>query len=231
MRFGPSLNRHRKEEMADENNTSMDPEIEAISAVYNALKSLDSDAQKRVVGFVAAKIGILLPTLKRDAALDSTPIRREQESALKEGAEPETEQDSEESDELPGISPVAKRWMARNGLEERGLSELFSLGVDEIDLIAKKVPGDTKKDRMHNVFLLKGVASYLGSGAFKFTHEQVKEACLHYNAFDAGNFASYMKTLSGDISGTKESGYALTARGQNSATELVKKLTQKADGK
>ena len=29
---------------------------------------------------------------------------------------------------------------------------LFSLGVDEIDLVAKKVPGDTKKERMHMYF-------------------------------------------------------------------------------
>ncbi len=50
----------------------------------------------------------------------------------------------------------------RNGLTAKGLSGVFSLGVDEIDLIAKNVPGKSKTDRTHSVLLLKGVAAYLG---------------------------------------------------------------------
>jgi hypothetical protein len=49
-------------------------------------------------------------------------------------------------------------------------------------------------------------------------------ACVHYDAFDANNFAAHMKNFSADISGTKEAGYALTARGLTSATELVKQM-------
>lgn len=62
------------------------------------------------------------------------------------------------------------------------------------------------------------------SGAARFTHEQMKEACLHYDAFDAGNFAVYFKSLSGEVAGTKGTGYTLTPRGLANATEVVKSL-------
>jgi hypothetical protein len=97
--------------------------------------------------------------------------------------------------------------------------------VDEIDLIAKTVPGKGKRDKMRSVFLLKGAAAYLGTGAARVTHEQIKEACLHYDAFDVANFAVNLRSLSGEVSGTKEAGYTLTPRGLASATEMVKALT------
>ncbi len=62
-------------------------------------------------------------------------------------------------------SPVAQKWMRRNGLQAEHLSSIFSLGGDEIDVVAKSVPGKSTKARMHNVFLLKGVAAYLAGGA------------------------------------------------------------------
>lgn len=138
-------------------------------------------------------------------------------------AEPSTDQSS---DDLDGISPIAQKWMRRNGLAVDRLSKFFSLGVDEIDFVAKTVPGKTKKDRMHSVFLLKGIAAYLGSGVARVSHEQIKEACLHYDAWDAGNFAANLKTFTADISGTKEAGYTLTARGLTSATETIKSLLE-----
>jgi hypothetical protein len=128
---------------------------------------------------------------------------------------------------LEGISPVAKKWMRRNGLTATQLSNTFSLGVDEIDLVAKTVPGGkSKREKMRSVFLLKGVAAYLGGGVARFTHEQVKETCLHYDAYDLKNFATYLKGMHSEVSGSKETGYQLSARGLSNATELVKQLTQ-----
>jgi hypothetical protein len=113
---------------------------------------------------------------------------------------------------LGGISSVARKWMARNGLQASELTKVFSLGVDEIDLVAKTVPGKSKRERMRNVFLLRGVAAYLGTGAARFSHEQVKEACLHYDAFDATNFAAHFKSLSNEVSGSRDTGYTLCSR-------------------
>ncbi|HTQ75655.1 MAG TPA: hypothetical protein VMI74_15340 [Burkholderiales bacterium] len=201
----------------------VDPEVAAISSVYAALKDLESSAQTRVLNYVRDK-------LKLTAALkdDGSSYTESREQPAMEQKINSAESSEQSGDELEGVSPVAKKWMARNGLEAKKLSALFSLGVDEIDLVAKKVPGKNKKERMHSVFLLKGVAAYIGTGAARFTHEQMKEACLHYDAFDAANFAVNFKSLTGEVSGSKESGYTLTARGLAAATEMIKALSSGA---
>ncbi len=62
------------------------------------------------------------------------------------------------------------------------------------------------------------------AGQRRYTHEQVKETCLHYHAYDSPNFAKHIQDLSAEVSGSKEPGYTLTARGLASATELVKEM-------
>jgi hypothetical protein len=127
-------------------------------------------------------------------------------------------------DDIDGINAVALKWMRRSGLDPKSLQTLFSLGIDEIDLVAKSVPGTSKRERMRSVLLLKGIAAYLGTGAPRITYEQLKEACLHYDAYDAANFAKNLKSFSSDTTGTKEAGFTLTARGLTSATDLLKEL-------
>lgn len=199
----------------------MDPEIIAINDVYAALKDLDPEAQSRVLGYVAGKLKILAPA--SETQFESRSRQSDDTGQTNKGVGG-SESDSQGNDDLDGVSPVARKWMIRNGLQSKQLSAVFSLGVDEIDLVAKSVPGKNKKEKMRSVFLLKGVAAYLGAGAARFTHEQMKEACLHYEAFDAANFALNFKSLSSEVSGNKDSGYSLTARGLTNATEMVKTI-------
>jgi hypothetical protein len=201
------------------------PEVTAIGAVHDAIKGLGPEVQSRVLNYVALMLKIRAPIPGSGAT--ATPQEKEpEETEIGSAKEEPTGRAEQPDDDLEGVSPAGRKWLARNGLQAKQLWKLFSLGVDEIDLIAGKVPGKSKKDKMHNVFLLKGVAAYLGSGAARFTHEQIKEACLHYDAFDAANFATYVKTLSADVSGSKGVGYTLTARGIANATELVKTMAQ-----
>ena len=200
-----------------------DPEFAAMSAVYAALKGLDSGGQARVLTYVAAKLQISMGNPEQS---DDSGIQQRRDIIESRQYEDHHSGKQQTGDELEGISPVARKWMTRNSLHPKQLSALFSLGVDEIDLIANTVPGKKKKERMHNVFLLKGVAAYLGSGVARFTHEQLKEACLHYDAFDAANFAANFKSIASEVSGSKESGYTLNARGLAHATELVKSMTK-----
>jgi hypothetical protein len=196
---------------------SPDAEIVAIGVVYNALKDLEPAARNRVLEYVGKKLGAILAPDREDL-----PLRRDDQpqspSLPLPAVGPEQDADSE------GISPVAVKWMRRSGLTSTGLSMLFSLGVDEIDLVAKKVPGESKRDRMHNVILLKGIAAYLSSGVPRVSHEQLKEACVHYDAYDGSNFATYLKDFGPEVSGTKSAGYTLTARGLTEATELIKSM-------
>lgn len=200
---------------------NIDPEIGAISVVYQAIFSLEPPAQQRVLLYVAGKLGLILARLPPSGLLDDTNTKGEvyAEATAISGI-------SVDADEGDGISPIALKWMKRNGLTVDALSSLFSLGVDEIDLVAKAIPGKGKKERCLNVVLLKGIAQYLASGAARITQEQIKEACLHYDAFDAANFATNLKSFAPELSGSKASGFTLTARGLTNATELVKGLTQ-----
>jgi hypothetical protein len=208
----------------EDNSNVTDPEISAISILHNALKSLDTEAQIRVVQYVTGKLGIgrdlASPRSERPGDARSTDTQRQ--------GEPEQAPPSDEAsaDSSAGINSVAQRWMTRNGLNVEQLGRVFSVGGDEIDLIAESVPGASKRKKMHNVILLKGVAAYLGSGAARVSHQQIKETCLHYKAFDPPNFASNLKEFAAEVSGSKDSGYTLTARGLATATDLVKEMTQ-----
>jgi len=203
--------------MATNISLEQDPEFVAMAAVYAALKGLDQEAQTRVLDYVIAKLSLAVPSAQRKHRTPAIADETDQNNlGSDEQVNPETE----------GISPAAKRWLTRNGLQPKQVSTIFSVGGDEIDLIADTVPGNSKAKRMYNVFLLKGVAAYLGAGAARFTHEEVKEACLHYDAFDAANFASHVKDFAAEISGSKETGYSLNARGMAAATKLVKSIIE-----
>lgn len=201
--------------MSDRIHEDSDAEISAIGTVHSALRGLDLDARRRVLDYVSAKLGtpIVTPEPRRPAHRDELDAVDSQVRDLPAVDEPA---------DADGVNAVAKKWMTRSGLTVARLSNVFSIGLDEIDLIADKVPGGNKKERMRSVLLLKAIASYLGSGAARVTHEKVKEACLHYDAYDGKNFASYMKSFASEVSGGKESGYSLTPKGITAATELVK---------
>jgi hypothetical protein len=163
-----------------------------------------------------------------ERASDDAPQVRAPRSDVEPPAAPAVERLHEVTQTDPsttnGISPVASKWMVRNGFTAASLSSLFSLGLDEIDLVASAVPGATKKDRMRSVLLLKGIASYLSSGVARVSDEKTREACLHYDALDIPNFAKHIKGLAREVGGTKESGYSLSAAGLSGATELIKEL-------
>src|SRR5688500_14178733 len=114
-----------------------DPEFIALTTVHDALKKLDRESQERILDYVMRKLGLLRSTNARaDERLpsvgpDYSPNLLQPLSGKKEELE----------DGLDGISPVAQKWMKRNGLSASQLSMLFSLGADEIDLVANAVPG------------------------------------------------------------------------------------------
>ncbi len=193
-------------------------EVEALGIVFTSLKAIDSPAQLRVLRHAAEMLGLTSDVVKAT----NRPINEHDESHPEDFDATTIITPETSSGDTEGISSVALKWMKRSDLSPKRLQSLFSLGIDEIDLVAKAVPGSSKKERMHNVLLLKGIAAYLGTGVARVTFEELKEACLHYDAYDVGNFATSLKSFVGDIGGTKESGFTLTARGLTSATELIR---------
>ena len=207
-------------EQSTSNSETVDPEIIAMSAVYNALKGLEADSQTRVLQYIAEKLKIALPVLTKHQEFREG--RREEEIEHKQRESTYAKKHKE--DTLEGVNPFAVEWMSRIGVLPAQLSTIFNLGIAEIDLVAKSVPGKNRTQKMRSVVLLEGVAAYLGTGAPHFTHEQVKEACLHYGAYDADKFTADLKRLSSEVSGSKDAGFRLTNRGLVNATKLVKTM-------
>ncbi|BBO32591.1 hypothetical protein [Lacipirellula parvula] len=199
---------------------SEDPELQALTSVNSALQGLDGDAQKRVLDYVAKKLGLDLDTSHSNRTRDGF----EAPFANEPGTRADTQSSGDTDDELDGISPVAKKWMRRSGLSINELGQIFSLGVDDIDVVAKSVPGSSVRERVRSVTLLKGLTSYLSSGVARITSEQIKEACLHYDAYDGGNHSKYIKSIAAELNANKVGEFTLTARGITSATELVKQM-------
>ena len=199
-----------------------DPEITAISSVYTALKVLNKEDQQRVMDYVAKKLGLTQTQPAVASTHFSSPSGQAAGNDI--GADSSDTHSDDANSEDEGISPIALKWMRRNGLAVAQLGGVFSLGADEIDLVAKSVPGGSKNTRTRSVVLLKGIAAYLSTGVARMTSEQVKEACLHYDAYDPPNHAKYLKGLASELSGNKSNGFILTARGMTAATEMIKEM-------
>lgn len=196
-------------------------QISAIGTVYGAVKDLTPEAAVNVLSYVRGLVAPGESWSLDPISVSPPPVEPDIHSIERSSSKNEISVVEAEGD---GISSVGHKWMRRNGIKPEELGKIFSLGLDEIDLVAKKIPGKGTKQKMRAVFLLKGISSYLGSGASRFTHEQVREACHHYDAWDSGNFAVYLKSFSTEVGGTKDSGYNLSSRGLAAATELVKQM-------
>ncbi|WP_342711941.1 hypothetical protein AAFG13_10305 [Bradyrhizobium sp. B124] len=207
-----------KTKMPDNN-----PEITAMGNVYAALRTLDAEAQLRVLRYCAEMLG-----LNREINLTRHPVADDHDEPVSDDSstiEPKAmPADTASADNGESINTVAFKWMRRSAFSEKDLEQFFSLGIDEIDLVAKSVPGNGKKERMRSVLLLKGIAAYLGTGTPRISYEQLKEACLHYDAYDGTNYAKHIKSFAAEAGGSKAAGYTLTARGLTSATELLKSM-------
>ena len=108
--------------MTQESNKEMEPELVAMSSVHAALKELEPEVQKRVLTWVAAKLNI--------ACSMREPYVQHREEDQKGGAlEASAEAERDDTNGiLDGISAVAKKWMARSGLQpERALGN-FQFG-------------------------------------------------------------------------------------------------------
>jgi hypothetical protein len=219
-----------------------DAEIMAMSRIYDALDGLDSTAQSRVIRYVAGRLGLsevmergedsvgeafrtrrttIEP--KQEPEVDAQLSRSASERANGRGAAP----GEDESLEM-GLSPVALKWMKRGDISSDKIAKFFTIGVEEIDLVAKDVPGKNKAEKFRSVMLLKGVASYLGSGQPKVDHKALKEAAGHYRADPGKNVTTYIKNMGAEVSGTAATGYTLTPRGLAEAQELIRSMI---DGK
>jgi hypothetical protein len=209
-----------------------DAELTAMGKVLAALKDLEPSIQQSVIEWAVRRFKLKSPFANSvqappPPAPAAMPDLSEPGKRHKIVEEPEPEH-KEGQGEIEGVNVVAQKWVRRSGLSEDQISKLFSLGVDDIDVVAKSVPGKKKIERLKNVLLLQGVAAYLGSGVARVEWTKLKESASHYDADAGGNFPTYLRGFSAEATGSVATGFTLTSRGLNEAKELIKQMTTPA---
>jgi hypothetical protein len=134
-------------------------------------------------------------------------------------------QDDADDDEDSTLNAKARSWMKRNEVTVEQLAHVFHIENETVDIIADHVLGKNQKEQAINAYLLTGVAEYLKSGEAKFTDKAGRAACQKLGCYGDTNHSTYMKKPGNILSGSKESGWALTAPGLKAGAELVKRLT------
>ena len=134
----------------------------------------------------------------------------------------DTHVDADSSDAFPGVSAAAVPWLKKAGVTRNQLEQHLHLDGGTAKVIS--LPGNASKriDQVLNTYLMQGFAAFLTNGDASFTDKEARGLCEHFGCYDATNHAKYVKEFGNKITGSKNSGWKLTAPGLTAAAELVK---------
>ena len=133
----------------------------------------------------------------------------------------ETETQKQEDTSGGGFSDKAKAWIKKHNIGASALEEMFHLDGDRVELILGKAIGKSRRQQTVNTYLLTGVAEFLATGNPEFTDEIAREYCQHLGCYDSPNHSNYVKAFGNKITGSKQTGWKLTAPGLAAAAELI----------
>lgn len=129
---------------------------------------------------------------------------------------------------LEGISPKASAWMGKNGLSRKLIDHVFSIEGGEIDVIASKMPGSSRRQQTVEAYLMCGLRSFIQTGEVTFPDKDARALCQKVGCYDSPNHSNYMRALGNRVIGSKDSGWKLTNPGLSEAAHIVKRLTENA---
>jgi len=172
---------------------------EAVTKIYEQLQGLDAEERLR-----AAKAAL---TMLGEFTDDS------QFSQKKKG----------QKEELPGdsFSEKANTWIKKYAIKQEDLNEMFHLDNGKVELILGKAIGDSNRQKTANTYLLTGVVAFLETGIPNFSDDIARGYCRHLGCYDSPNHSNYVKALENKVTGSKGSGWKLTAPGLIAATKLI----------
>lgn len=191
---------------------SGDPELEAMAAVLRDLQPLDPPMQGRVIRWVIERLGIgdHVPAGAFSGAQQSPPDQKDAAATHIATAF--------------RVSPGVSAWTRLNGITDEELESAFHETPDGLCVIAREVPGSSRREKVLNCYLLAGACSLLSRGEADFTDQKARELCEEFGCLDTTNHAKYLAEKGTDIVGSKSKGWALTALGKKRAGLLVKAI-------
>jgi hypothetical protein len=176
------------------------PDIPSIATdIYKLLEPLPSEARKLAVAGAFAMLGDALPASGKQ----------------KDGG------GGSGDDVIDGDYPrKAATWMKQNGITAEQLSHVFHDG----ELIAKALPGESKRENTVNTYVLCGISHLLQTGEPQFTDAVARETCKTHSAFDEANHSAIIARVKDVFTGSKKLGWKLTSPGLKRGAELVKQI-------
>jgi predicted XRE-type DNA-binding protein len=127
---------------------------------------------------------------------------------------------------LEGISAKAQNWMKQNQLTMAQVERLFDVGTDGVTVIASEAPGKHGKDKTINAYVLQGVSRFLASGDAVFDDKDARKVCEHFGCYDNTNHAARLDEKGNLFTGSKSTGWKITAPGLKHGADLIKQLTK-----
>ena len=183
-------------------------ESQAIAVIDEALELLpDDDSRGRVLAWAMAKFG---------GAMRSDNARHPLVAPQQIAAQHQPFANGNDS-----YGARARAWMKKHSLTSDALESAFHIEGDTSTLILKTVRGASKRERLRNVAALLGAMALVKTDQPKFTGAEFREALKQYDAYDAANGPSYVKSHKDVIQGSASAGYTVTAIGLDLAASLL----------
>jgi len=114
------------------------------------------------------------------------------------------------------------RWMKQNGITESAINEIFHKDGDGVEVIAGEVPGNGKRGKSRNCYLLEGLRALLEKDNPQFPDASAVSLCKNMGCYDSKNHTKVRVSLANNVAGSKEKGFTLSAPGLQAAAELIK---------
>jgi hypothetical protein len=187
---------------------------EATSAVFGILEPLAPQDRKRV-------ISATLALLADEPSFVDEPKRASSSTRA--------ESDREDSEDI-GLNPRTTKWLRQNGITTEELQEVFHFSGGKVEVIASRLPANSRREQTGQAYLLEGFRAFLETGEPKFTDEAAMQLTKRFGAFDTNNHSGNRKSLGNSLSGSRQAGFELSQPGLRTAVALVKQLAA-LDGK
>lgn len=179
---------------------------EAAAKVVEVLNSFSSEERLRIVKASLTLLGDEI----------NTP------SAQSRGSHGSEQTEDESDSEISKIHKQAQQWMRRNTITAEQLEHCFHFDNGQVIPIALPGNATTKREQTVNAYIAVGLASYLANGDASFSDATARKFCEQSGCYDLANHITAVKALKNRVTGSKTTGWKLTAPGLTAAAELVK---------